>query len=218
MSQGKANFIQSLGEAFLGKRIDIKMVFFTGWSFHGLRRKIDTDRCSIAVGDLLSEFSADISRKNDSQQAVLDAVRGKNITETRCNQAAESGIDQCIHGTFPRRTAAKVLVADDNRSVAVGFFVKGKLFPFCTGFVIPQVVKQELFIADRARVFKEPGRENLIGVHIDLINGNGAFTDFVYGVHDRPSSPSSRTSVRCPVIAAAAAIIGLTRWVRDPLP
>src|SRR5690606_15051730 len=65
-----------------------------------------------------------------------------------------------------------------------------------------------------ARRLQPVRRDDDVGVDILEPKRNRAARDFFKGGH----SISSRTSVSLPVTAAAAAIAGLTRWVRAPGP
>src|SRR5262249_48075390 len=64
---------------------------------------------------------------------------------------------------------------------------------------------------DRLQV---PLRNDLVGVDVRAVERNQGRLQYRELVHQR----HVLTSTKCPAIAAAAAIVGLTRWVRPPAP
>ena len=94
-------------------------------------------------------------------------------------------------------------------------------FGFSPGQIAP-VVEQHAAVAFARQPLQELLRHHLVGVHIDAVERqrrvrhvlNRAASLFT---PPRPHS-ISRTSTKCPASAAAAAITGLTRCVRPPLP
>src|SRR5262249_45083183 len=63
--------------------------------------------------------------------------------------------------------------------------------------------------------------DDLVGVDVGPVEGRdlpGHADESLHQAGTSSRAPSSRTSTRWPAIAAAAAISGLIRWVRPPLP
>src|SRR6202035_4696359 len=69
-----------------------------------------------------------------------------------------------------------------------------------------------------ARLAQEAGRYDLVGVDIGIGDRRRNCVELSEFFHPHAPARSLRTSVRRPVTAAAAAMAGLTRWVRAPLP
>src|SRR6202008_4387262 len=71
---------------------------------------------------------------------------------------------------------------------------------------------QTLLLGD----LQEPGGDDLVGIHVVAVQHHGPRADHADGIDAHRSS--SRASVMRPVTAAAAAVRGLARNVRPPLP
>src|SRR3954468_3340942 len=75
------------------------------------------------------------------------------------------------------------------------------------------VVEEELAEAGPLDPLEELLRNDLVGVDVGAVEHRHLPLDHIYGSHDQ-----SLMSTKWPSIAAAAAIFGLTRWVRPPFP
>ena len=81
--------------------------------------------------------------------------------------------------------------------------------------VADPVVEEELAEAGPLDPLEELLGDDLVGVDVGAVQHRHLALDHV----DRPHLQlQSLMSTKCPSIAAAAAIFGLTRWVRPPLP
>src|SRR5439155_24877000 len=112
-----------------------------------------------------------------------------------------------IGRALARRPAAEVGVGDQDARLVERRAVEDE------ARLLAHVVEQELAVAVLARELEKPRRDDAIGVDVDRIVGRRDRRQFCELFHH-----SLRTSVRWPAIAAAAAIAGLMRWVRAPLP
>src|SRR5581483_9802581 len=84
--------------------------------------------------------------------------------------------------------------------------------------VLAPVEEQELAVAGALDPLQELLRHDLIGVDVCPVEDGDAALDTANRLHATAAGSSSRTSTKRPAIAAAAAIAGLTRCVRPPLP
>src|SRR6202034_3045728 len=85
----------------------------------------------------------------------------------------------------------------------------------------PPIEEQKIFVACALDAFEKLLRNDLIGVDVRAIEGRYQPFMFAEWFHANDSTSRNchlRTSVKCPETAAAAAIAGLTRWVRPPRP
>ena len=111
---------------------------------------------------------------------------------------------------FARRTTAEVVASDKNLCVAILRFVQDEISDFVALTVVTHFVEQ---VYTQTRTFdrlKKDLWDDHIGVDVHqrhrCCDTLKCFKLFHYII--------SRTSVSLPVIAAAAAIAGETRWVR----
>src|SRR5262245_50082957 len=117
---------------------------------------------------------------------------------------------------FARRAAAEVLVSDKNRCALIASFVEHERWiGLAVGQVAP-VVKNKLAKARALDAFEKLLRDDLIRIDVRSVEWCYQTRVLSKGFHDLNSH--ALTSVKCPLIAAAAAIIGLTRCVRPPRP
>src|SRR5204862_2215377 len=84
-------------------------------------------------------------------------------------------------------------------------------------WILPPVEEQELAVAGALDPLQELLGHDLVGVDVRAVEHGDATRDATDRLHATASS-SSRTSTNRPSSAAAAAIAGLTRCVRPPLP
>src|ERR1700704_6429361 len=78
----------------------------------------------------------------------------------------------------------------------------------------PPVIEKEGPVPGALQALQELLWNDLVGVDVRAVERQHPAGDLGDGLHQR----SSRTSIKCPVIAAAAAIGGLMRCVRPPAP
>src|SRR5208282_4150382 len=179
------------------------------------------------------------------QQAVLQAVVGKDVGKGRCDHHPEAKIRQRPDRVFARGPAAEVFPRDQNRRLRIARRVQHKIAGlFLARFSVSRkapVVEEEFAEPRALDALQELLGDDLIGVHVHLIkwdNDAGVFAKRLHSLwftscgsgasprldEAKPVPPwcyrnrQFRMSVKCPAIAAAAAIMGLTRCVRPPRP
>src|SRR5882762_469368 len=109
---------------------------------------------------------------------------------------------------LPRRSATEVCSGDENLRAAVLGAVEEEV-------ALPApVVEEERAVARTLDAFEELLGNDLVGVDVGAVERSDDAGD----AGERFHQLNALTSTRCPAIAAAAAIGGLTRWVRPPLP
>src|SRR5205823_3288208 len=148
------------------------------------------------------------------------AVALEDVAIRRRDDRSESGIQQRPGGVFARRAAAEVGAGHQHRRATIGGLIEDEV-------VGPApVIEEEGPVAGALDAFQELLGDDLVGIDVRPIEGSEDAGDVAEGFHASRYRPpewegtllNSRTSTRCPAIAAAAAIGGLTRWVRPPLP
>src|SRR5580704_10839379 len=155
------------------------------------------------------------------QKAVLHRVRCKNITEARRRDASNPEISQSIDRRLARRAAAKVAPRDQQRGSGATRLVE-RIVARRAVRVVAEVMQQKGSVALRARALEEARGDKLISVDIGLRQRDRLRLQRGEPLHfvppqARPAS-RSRASVNLPVTAAAGAIDGDIRWVREPGP
>src|SRR5882724_3134280 len=117
-----------------------------------------------------------------------------------------------------RGATAKVFSRNQNRSPTITRLVQNKgRIKFAIRQKAP-VVEQKLAKAGAFNPLKKLLRNDLISVDVRPIKRGNCTLVIAKGFHDTYLNFHCLTSVKCPVMAAAAAIIGLTRCVRPPRP
>src|SRR5688572_29045386 len=112
-----------------------------------------------------------------------------------------------------RGAAAEVVAGHQHRAVGVLRAVQDEV-----GIAAP-ALEEELAPASPLDPLQVDGRDDLVGVDVGAVERHdlaGVRRKLVHGPY--PSIFQSRMSTKWPAIAAAAAIAGLTRWVRPPRP
>src|SRR6185503_5593234 len=120
---------------------------------------------------------------------------------------------------FARRTATEILTGYQDRGTAITRFVQDKRIVSFSARLETPIVKQELPETGAFNSFEELFGNDLIGIDVCPVERNNRAGMCAKRFHEvRYLNSHSLTSVKCPMMAAAAAIIGLTRCVRPPRP
>src|ERR1700677_4658730 len=87
----------------------------------------------------------------------------------------------------------------------------------------PPIEEKEIAVASALNPLEELLGDNLVGVDVFTVEVRDHTRMFTERLHESDSTATGlkchlRTSVKWPDTAAAAAIMGLTRWVRPPRP
>src|SRR5262245_3687583 len=147
-------------------------------------------------------------RQGDRQEAVLQRVVLEDLPERRCDYGAEAVVAQRPRRVLARGADAKVLAREQDLRALVTRLVEHEL-----GVLAPrgEAGVAEPGALDRLQVLL---RNDLVGVDVRAVERHDEGFQDGELVHQR----HVLTSTKCPAIAAAAAIVGLTRCVRPPAP
>ncbi len=162
---------------------------------------------SLRGGERLPHRGDVLRRQLHGRQPAVDRVGPEDIAERRRDHDAKAEVLEGPRGMLARRTATEVAPCDQNRRVAILGDVQEK-----AGVAHP-VVEEELPVARALDPLQELLRDDLVGVHVGAVEHRDLARDAPQFVH-----ASSRASAKCPATAAAAAMAGLTRCVREPAP
>src|SRR3954453_7521916 len=163
------------------------------------RLGIPVDARLAARGDL----AALLGREDDWQEPVRRRVAAEEVAEAGSDDDGEAVVEQGPNRMLPARPAAEVRTGHEDR---IELELETLLAP---------LLEQEVAITRALDTLQVLRRDDLIGVDVVPRQlGDGAFHD-CYRVH---AQLQWRMSTKCPSIAAAAAICGLTRWLRAPRP
>src|SRR5262249_20170109 len=138
------------------------------------------------------------------QQPDLRAVGVENVGEGGRDDRLEAEVLQRPWGVLAGGAAAEVGAGDEDR-------VRLQL----DLAVAEPVVEEELAEAGPLDPLEELLGDDLAGVDVGAVQNRDLALDHVYRPH---AQLQSLMSTKWPSTAAAAAIFGLTRWVRPPLP
>ena len=144
-----------------------------------------------------------VLRQDHRQQPDLRAVRIEDVRERRRDDRLEAVVLERPRRVLARRAAAEVAPGGEDR---VGGQVPA-------GLLLP-VVEEELAEAGPLDPLQELLGDDLVGVHVGAVEHRHGPADDADGLHQL----QLLMSTKWPSTAAAAAICGLTRWVRPPLP
>src|SRR3984957_11747030 len=153
----------------------------------------------------------------------------KDVSEGRRDHTAKSVVVQGPRRVFPGRPATEVLARDQDFGVLiVGVIedeIRMRLAPVWSLLNAPPVVEQKRSIASALDPLQELLGDDLVSIDVLAVQVCDHTLMFAEWLHGSDTSGVGtglnchlRTSVKCPETAAAAALMGLTRWVRPPRP
>ena len=177
----------------------------------GDRLGFEVDRDVRAFSDRGHQRLHVVRGQREGDEPDLDRVREEDVAERRRDHDVEAVVLQRPRGVFPRRAAAEVRPGDEDPGAGAPRPVQLEVG------VLPPVVEEELAVARALDALEELLRDDLVGVDVGPVEDDRARGERAKRLHARAAT-DSRTSTKCPASAAAAAIAGLTRCVRPPLP
>src|ERR1700679_2729251 len=154
-----------------------------------------------------------IRRNHNRQQRILERVLAKNIREGSAQHGAESELSQRPRGVLARAAAAEVIARQQDLRALYAGLVKDEIGLRIALSIVTPIVEQLLVEAQFRSSLQEARGNDLIGIDIVDRERNHAALEVSEGLHRMVL-----TSVITPVIALAAAVSGLARSVRPPLP
>src|SRR6202453_3369954 len=169
-------------------------------------------------------------RQGDQQDAVLARVGVEDVREGRGNDAAKTVVRKRPGSMLTRRSTAEILARHQDSSIPVIGMVQNEdrmgRARIRSLLNAPPVIEEKVFITGAFDPLEELLGNDLIGVDVLALKVRDDGGVLAKWLHRTDSTSWDgigwnchlRTSVKWPETAAAAAIIGLTRWVRPPRP
>ena len=179
--------------------------------------EVDDEMHAGRARDLLQQPVDDILREHHRQEAVLQRVRREDVAERRRDRDAKAVVVQRPYRVLARRPATEVAVGDHDAGRAVRGLIEQEVRLLAAVRQVAQVAEEVRAEIVGARLLQVARRDDLVGVDVGPGDGQRDGIEAGEAFHGGQRS-SVRTSVRRPVTAAAAAIAGLMRCVRDPGP
>src|SRR3954453_11072287 len=195
--QGDADVVEAVEQAVLDVVLDRELEDAGG---AGNRLVVDVDPRLARLGDR----SAVLLVEDRRQQPDLGAVGVEDVGEGGRDDRLEAEVLQRPGGVLAGGTAAEVGSGDEDRVRLQLDFA-----------VADPVVEEELAEAGSLDPLEELLGDDLVGVDVAAVQDRHLAFDLVNRPH---AQLQSLMSTKWPSTAAAAAIFGLTRWVRPPLP
>src|SRR5438105_4784517 len=210
VAQREADLVEPVQQAVLAERIDVEVHAerLIGRRY-GLLLEVD-HQAEARECIALVEQAIDLALgEDDRQKAVLERVDEEDVGGRRRNYTAKAVIDERPGRMLARGAAAEILPGEQDRRVAISRLVQHEL-----RVLLPPVGEEAL-----AEAGLLDGREVLLGndlVRVDIRSIERRHQSIEHG--ELFHQDHRRISTKCPAIAAAAAITGLTRCVRPPTP
>ncbi|MNE39609.1 hypothetical protein D3C80_1335710 [compost metagenome] len=209
------------------KRIDLETQYFAIWAGHCLRLQVDGQLVARVGFDLLEQFIDFFIAEDDRQQAVLEAVVEENVGVARRDDTAETVLFEGPWRMLTARTATEVLAGQQHAGALVTVVVQDEVRVLralavvlirLTDIQVTPLIEQVGAKAGALDRLEELLGNDLVGVDVGAIQRRNQAGVLGKGFHAALPWINSRTSTKRPVTAAAAAMAGLTRWVRPPAP
>src|SRR5216683_784069 len=217
--QGEPDIVEAVQQAVLAEGVDVEFDDAAIGPGDRLAGEIDGEPGVGALLGVVHQRVYDLLRQLARQDAVLEAVVVEDVGEARRDDAAYAEIQQRQGRDLARAAAAEILAGDQDLRLPVGRLVEDEIRVLRPVIAVAQLVEEGLAQAGALDRLQMLLGDDLVGVDIDHRQRRGDAVERGELVHGG-SLPHfrSRTSARRPVMAAAAAIAGLIRWVRPPLP
>src|SRR5687768_11187115 len=206
VAQREADLVEPVQQAVLAKGIDLKTErFVIVCRCNGLLLQVDDQAKARKCGALV-EQAVDLGlAQHHRQEAVLERVGEEDVGIRGRDHAAEAVFQQCPGRVLARRAAAEILAREQDARALVLRPVEHEVR------ILAPLGEQAHRVAralDRRQVLLW---DDLVGVDVGPVERRHDAVQDGELVH-------WLMSTKCPAIAAAAAIAGLTRWVRPPGP
>ena len=198
-------------ESFPGSRVDVESRRQPVGG-EGLGGEIDGDHCIRVDGDRLQALHYRLGQLN-RQQADVHRVVAENVGKRGGDHGLEPPVLDGPHRVLPGGATPEVVPDDQDLGPTTPWIVDDELGPGRPIVVMGPVVEEEAPLAGSLDPLQELLGDYLIGVDIGTGQGDHGALNLAHRFHDQVL-----TSTKCPATAAAAAMAGLTRWVRAPRP
>src|SRR5579883_2022370 len=221
VAQRPTDIVQSLEQGLLAERINFEVDRASRGSRDGLGCQIHTQRIALISLDLREQLAHSFMGERNGQEAVIEAIVIEDIGEARRDEHAEAIVANGPGSVFARGAAAKVILGQQDRHALIAWQVQHEGWIGLRALRIGEapIRKERALEAAAPDGFQKARRRNLVGIDVCAVQRQDLAGVCCKWFHiDLFLSYHSRISTKCPAQAAAAAIAGLTRWVRPPRP
>src|SRR5438874_97630 len=216
LEQRAVDLVQAAQQQLAAIRVEREWLAESAVVRHRQLREIDHDIVAARDRGALRALHEriDLSRAQlDRHDAIPATVGEKNIGERRRDDRAEAVFRECPDGMLTRGAAPEVRSGDQDRRTL------GRRIIELEARLRAPVEKQAGAKTRALEAAQKLLRNDLIGVHILARQRSRRSAVAHERLHHGTSARRhTRTSTSWPAIAAAAAIVGLIRWVRPPRP
>src|SRR5688572_5792048 len=206
VAQREADLVEPVQQAVLAERIDLEAHSFLAVDGRDRLLLEVHDKSETGKSRAVIEQAIDLGLgENHGQEAIFERVGEEDIGERRRDHAAKAVVHQRPGRVLARGAAAEVPARKQDGGALVARLVQDEvriLAPF------GEQALPEPRALDRRQVLL---RDDLVGVDVGAVERRHQAVQDGELVH-------FLISTKCPAIAAAAAMTGLTRWVRPPGP
>src|SRR5580658_324841 len=221
MHQSKPNIIQPLQQTIPPERIHLERVPQPIIIRHLLLLQIHSDAITFLLLRPRKELIHLLVRKRHRQNPILKTIIVKNVRITGRQYRVKSIIQNRPRRMLAARPTPKIRARQNHRSALITGRIQHKFRIRLLPRQIAPIIKKHAPITLSRLQFQELFWHHLIRIHVHAIQRRHQSRMLDERFH-RYSAPSTlfhlRMSTKWPSIAAAAAITGLTRCVRPPLP
>src|SRR5271157_40069 len=210
MLQNITQLVDAIHQAVLGEFIHRKFNASARRYGQDLVSQVDLHRSVRARGEQLRMH---VGRNHDRQQRILERVLLEDIGERGADHRAKSELRQRPRSVLARAAAAEIVARQQHLRALPARLVQDEIGMGVPLGVVPPVVEKLLVQPQLGNGLQEARGDDLVGVHVV----DGERNHAAFEIRERLHS-SVLTSVTTPVRALAAAVSGLARNVRPPLP
>src|SRR6185436_12053794 len=223
MAQGHADLVQPVEQRMAARRIHVELVRLGAiGGRHRLPLEVH-DEAESGQRTVVEQAIHFGFGEHHRQETVLEAVVEENVAVGRRDDALETILLQGPGRMLARAAATEVLAREQDLGALVARLVEHEIriqrafrvvHPGLADVQVAPRVEQVLAVAGALDGFQELLRDDRVGIDVGAVERRHQSVQHGEFVHQR----QLRTSTKCPAIAAAAAIAGLTRCVRPPAP
>src|ERR1019366_4159934 len=114
----------------LAKWVDFEVNFLAVRPYDDLTLQVHRDARVATEFAVVNQLLANRARQADRQDAVLEAVVEEDVSEIRCDDAANAEIEQSPGCMLARGAAAEILVGDDDLGFTIRLLVQHEVGVF----------------------------------------------------------------------------------------
>ena len=180
-----ADVVQALQQLRLARSIDGERVLPAVGCGDELFGKIDRHNRTWLLLHLAGEQRDDVLCENDGQQAVLQAIRLKDVAEARGDDGAKAEVGERIDCALPRRAASEVASRHQYACLVIRRLMKNKRFDFALRRVA-FIVEEKVAITRGQRFAQKMVRDDLVGIDVGKVVRRGNRGEGPKSFHQSP--------------------------------